>query len=121
MKRADMYKEERRKGLTYQAIADKYGVSKQAVAQVCGRDNGLHFREWNSSNCVYPNVRKWLNENRITTNEMMRRMGLETNSCSHKRLRHYLSGHFFPSKQKIDVFLSVTGLTYEQFFETETL
>lgn len=55
MKRADMYKEERRKGLTYQAIADKYGVSKQAVQQVCGKDNGLHFRAWDTKDCIYPN------------------------------------------------------------------
>lgn len=35
MKKYELYRTERDKGLTYQQIADKYGVSKQNVAQAC--------------------------------------------------------------------------------------
>lgn len=119
MKRADMYRAEREKGLTYQAIADKFGVTKQAVQCVCGKNCDAKFRRWDASKCVYPNVRKWLNENRITKAELIRRMGIETEASNYMRIGDYLRGKGYPLKQTIDRLLSATGLTYEQFFETE--
>lgn len=114
-----MYRADREKGLTYQAIADKYGVSRQAVQQVCAKNCDAKFRGWDSSKCVYPNVRKWLNDNRITMSEFIRRMELETEATTHMRFGAYFRGMANPMKQTIDKLLCVTGLTYEQFFETE--
>lgn len=119
MKKYELYRKERQSGLTYQEIADKYGVSKQNVAQACHKYNPSYFHVWNSSNCIYPNVRKWLNENKITMTELIRRLGLELNAKTYVVLRNYLCGRTYPSKQKIDKLLSLTSLTYEQFFETD--
>lgn len=64
-------------------------------------------------------MRKWLNENRITKAELIRRMGIETESTVFARIGIYLRGKSYPSKQTIDKLLRVTGLSYEKFFETE--
>ena len=119
MKKYELYREERAKGLTYKQIAEKYGVTKQNVAQCCGEHNPKHFRFWTDEMCVYPNVRNWLNKNKMTKAELLRRLGVKPHQQTHNVLRNYLLGITFPSKQKIDKLLSVTGLTYEQFFAKE--
>lgn len=119
MKKYDIYREERAKGLSYKEIADKYGVSKQNVAIACGKSQKWNFRYWTATGCIYPNVRKWLNENQITTRELIHRLGIDYHNTTCARIRSYLIGHCYPPKMIIDKFLSVTGLTYEEFFETE--
>ena len=119
MKKYELYRTERDKGLTYQQIADKYGVSKQNVAQACQGKQKKHFRFWNTSSCVYPNVRKWLNENQIRCSDLLHRLGLECLCNNYRRIENYLSGKNDPPKRTVDKFLSITGLSYEQFFESE--
>ena len=119
MKKYEIYREERAKGLTYKQIAEKYGVSKQNVAQCCCQDNAKHFRVWTAETCVYPNVRKWLNDNKITKAELIRRMGVRVHSNPVAVIGGYLRGYSYPPKQTIDKLLSVTGLTYEKFFKTD--
>ena len=119
MKKYELYRQEREKGLTYREIAEKYGVSYQAVAQACGKSQPIRFRFWTKDMCIYPNVRKWLNENKITYRELFRRLGWETCGKNYTYLGNWLRGENYPRKQIIDKFLSVTGLTYEQFFDTK--
>ena len=73
-KKWQIYLEERDKGMTYAEIAAKYGVSHQAVAQTCARRSACHFKPYTEKECIYPNLRKWLNENRVMRNELARRM-----------------------------------------------
>jgi uncharacterized protein YjcR len=47
--RASLYIEDRNAGMKYKEIAEKYGVSYQAVSQVCAKRKGV---------CVYC---KWIN------------------------------------------------------------
>lgn len=117
-KRAPLYRADRKKGLTYQAIADKYGVSKQCVYQACAayRTN-TRFREFTPKQCIYINLRNWLNDNRINLKELICRLGLEPLSVNYGRICQYLTGYCYPQKKMIDKFISVTGLTYEQLFE----
>ena len=119
MKKYEIYREERAKGLTYQQIAEKYGVSKQNVAQSCGKHGPNHFRSWTAESCVYPNVRKWLNKSKMTKNELIRRLGAKPHVNTHRVVGNYLQGKSYPSKQTIDKLLSITGLTYEEFFKTD--
>lgn len=119
MKKFEIYRAEREKGLTYQQIADKYGVSKQVVGQACGKYQPSRFRFWNESSCIYPNVRKWLNENKVGCAELIRRLGWVCYSTNYTKVEGWLSGSFYPLKQNIDKLLSVTGLSYEKFFERE--
>ena len=118
MKKYEIYREEREKGLTYQEIADKYGVSRQNVASACIGTQKRNFRFWSSSTCIYPNVLNWLNENQITCGELIFKMGWRAHSATYSKLYSYLSGVCYPPKLTIDKFLSVTGLSYEQFFAT---
>lgn len=119
MKKFEIYRQEREKGLTYQQIADKYGVSRQVVAQACGRYQRSRYRIWTPSMCIYPNVRNWLNKNQITCGELIRRMGWVPYSTNYVKVRDYLTGETYPQKVTIDKFLEVTGLTYEEFFKTD--
>lgn len=119
MKKYEIYREEREKGLTYKQIAEKYGVSKQNVAQCCGKYNPNRFRFWTAELCVYPNVRNWLNENKISKAELIRRMGVRFHSNTNAVVRGYLKGKTYPPKQTIDKLLSITGLTYEEFFKAD--
>lgn len=116
--RADMYLAERERGLSYQQIADKYGVSRQTVGQACASRGG-YFRTYTEDTCVYPYLRQWLNENRITRNEFIRLMGLIPCANENIRFGFYFRGEHYPSKQTIDKMLAVTGLTYEQLFYRE--
>lgn len=119
MKKFELYRAEREKGMKYREIAEKYGVSSQVVAQACGKAQPSRFRFWTEKTCIYPNVRAWMNENKITSRELQRRLGWETCSVNYIYISDYLSGKTYPRKQIIDKLLSVTGLTYEKFFETE--
>ena len=116
--RADLYLAERERGLSYQQIADKHGVSIQAVCMACAMQGG-YFRPYTEDTCVYPYLRRWLNENRINRNEFIRRMGLIPRGNENIRFGLYFRGEHYPSKQTIDKMLAVTGLTYEQLFYRE--
>lgn len=119
--KTDMYRRDRDSGMTYRQIAAKYGVSYQCVSVACGR-NGGSFRPFDSKQVVYPNLRKWLNENKVTKREFVRRMDKVPSEGSIQRLTRWFNGSFNPNKETIDNALSVTGMSYEELFakpETE--
>lgn len=116
MKKAEIYRMERENGLSYQQIADKYGVSKQAVHQVCSKYTPARFRYWTQKMCIYVNLRNWLNDNKITKSELIRRLGYETLQETYARVGRYLRGGIYPPKRTIDKFIEVTGLTYEELW-----
>lgn len=116
-KKWQIYLEEREKGMTYAEIAAKYGISHQAVAQTCARRSACHFKPYTEKECIYPNLRKWLNENRVMRNELARRMYGNPCSTYTTRFSCWFTGRCFPTKETIDKLLAVTGLTYEQLWE----
>lgn len=120
--KADLYRSERDKGLSYTEIARKYGVSKQAVAQACGKLTPGHFNPYTEKEVVYPNLRRWLNENRVCRAEFGRRMGHGFAGTGTTMISAWFRGGNTPQKSTIDKILKVTGLTYEELFspvETE--
>lgn len=114
--RADIYMADRNKGMTYKEIAKKHGVSHQAVAQVCAKRSPGHFKPYTQEEVVYPNLRMWLNENKVSRTEFIRRIGWETNASASAQVSGWFRGCRFPTKKIIDRFLAVTGLTYEELF-----
>lgn len=118
-RRADLYRKARAEGKTYAQIAEEYGVSAQAIAAACGRSNPASFRCWTPERCIYPNLRKWLNDNRVSLSEFIRRMDLEVGGTTTGRFSEYFRGVCYPTKKVIDGMLRVTGLTYEQLWEVE--
>ena len=117
--KTDLYLAEREKGLTYREIAEKYGVSKQTVAMACAQYSPGHFRPFSSRQVIYPNLRKWLNENKVGVSEFLRRMGNISTGGAYSTVRGWFSGRVYPPKQTIDKILAITGLTYEELWEVE--
>lgn len=117
--RTDLYIAERDKGLSHQEIADKYGVSRQTVSQACAKHSPGHFKPYTPKQVVYPNLRRWLNENKVSRSEFARRLGNIGYGNSYCTLSGWLRGDHFPHKQVIDKILAVTGLTYEELWEVD--
>ena len=113
---ADKYLADRLSGMTCREIAEKHGVSVQAVYQATSKYKETQFKEVTPEQCIYPNVRDWMNKNKVSRNELIRRMGMATLPGTSNALGRHLKGTKYPLKQTIDKLLKVTGLTYEQFF-----
>ena len=114
-----IYRQERERGLTCREIATKYGVSYQTVAQACGKGNPHFFRYHTAKSVIYPNLRKWLNDNKISKQELLRRAGLEAFSENSERLSRILMGRTEPRKTMIDRLIKATGMSYEKLFALE--
>lgn len=115
--RADQFRADRARGMTYAQIANKHGVSKQRVGQVCGTKVQNQFRAISADGCVYKNLRNWMNQNQISRNELMRRMGFQTGGKQMDALRRCMKGISNPSKEFIDKMMEATGMSYEILFE----
>lgn len=113
--KTSLYLADREAGMTYREIAEKYGVSHQCVAQCCAQTT-KGFRPYTESQVAFPYLRKWLNENKVTRAEFIRRMGKVPYSTEITRLSIWFRGDADPSKLQIDRMLAVTGLTYEELF-----
>lgn len=102
--------------MTYAEIADTLGISKQAVARALAKGNPSYFQFISPKACVYTGLRKWMNANKVSMSELIRRCGLQAHPESVERYRNQLSGRTDLKKHMIDKILKVTGLTYEQAF-----
>lgn len=113
---AERYIAARAEGKTYKEIAQMYGVSYQAVQQSCARHTPHLFKPYNDKQVVYAGLRNWMNSNKISRAELIRRMGLIPHGTEMARCGDYLRGDVDLKKKTIDKLLEVTGLTYEDAF-----
>lgn len=118
MKRYEIYRAEREKGLTAAQIAQKYGVSRQAVASAVGKYDPFAYKIVTEEQCVYPLWRGWMNAHKISRAELCRRMGHVGAGMNISRLSAYMRGTQSPPKFIIDKLLRATGLKYEELFWT---
>lgn len=109
--------EDREAGMTHREIAEKHGVSIQYVSFVVGKYDPRYFKHVTEKGCVYPNLRRWMNENKISAAELLRRMYLEPLPGNLERLRNVMNGRANPRKDYIDRLISVTGMKYEKLFK----
>ena len=116
--RTDRARELRDQGLTYKEIAEIMGVTKQCIAMMCGKENPSHFRMFSDS-LAYPNLRKWLNTNKVSMAEFVRRCGYVPYGSQQAQFRSWMYGRNDPSKRIIDACLKATGMTYEELFYRE--
>lgn len=117
--KADLYRAEEEKGLSRKEIAEKYGVSRQAVHQACGKYDPGHFRKITEKGCVYPNLRNWMNENKVGYMELVRRMDFLACRNNIQAQQAWMSGRCDPRKETIDKLIAITGIPYEKLFAKE--
>lgn len=114
------YLEARDSGMTYEQIAEMFGVSKQRVAQVCGKYNPRYWQYIHETGCIYPNLRKWMNENKVSKVELARRMDyVNSPAAASVALKNYMTGKAVMTKAYIDKLLKATGMSYEALFDRE--
>ena len=115
--KADLYRAERENGLTYVEIAEKYGVSKQCVHQACGKHSPSRFRYNNS--CIYLGLRRWMNDNKISIGELLRRMDMVVHTSNYQSIQQKLLGRTEMKMSDIDKLIEITGMTYEELFRED--
>ena len=119
VRRGEIYRMERDNGMTIKKIAEKYGVSTQAVYQAAGRQDRSKFIFVEESQCIYPKWRNWMNGNKISRSELCRRMYGAIYPKMITLLSGYMKGKDYPTKITIDRLLAATGLAYEELFWRE--
>lgn len=98
-------------GYTLQEIGDKFGISKQRVSQLFPQTNQKVSSA--AEGCVYPNIARWMIENRAGFAAIARGCNVTTPT-----IRYALTSGGNIRKGTIDAFLRFTGMTYEEaFFE----
>lgn len=106
-----------KQGLTHQQIADRLGVSRQAVTPYLAKYNPAYFQIIDEKGCIFKGLREWLNKNKVTRAELVRRMGMIPHSSVVTRISCCLKGEREFAKCEIDDILAITGMTYEQAFK----
>ena len=118
MTRKTIAKALREQGFTHRQIAEALDVSRQRAAQMCGKQDSAYFQPV-GDNCPYKNLREWMNKNKVSRSEFLRRMGMTTDSNNVARFSNVLRGEHQPRKDYIERMLLVTGMTFEELFATE--
>jgi predicted transcriptional regulator len=95
-------------GATYKEVGEKFCLTHQRIQQMFPGVNRIGRRY----KCVYPNIKRWIDENHITQPVFAEMVGV----CS-ATIHHYLSGKRELNKKTIDKILEVTGMTYEEAFK----
>jgi DNA-binding CsgD family transcriptional regulator len=105
-------------GMTYEAIGQKLGISKQRVFQLIGDVRKGRHRTITEKECVYVGIRNRMNENKISRTALSRKVYGTTHPNQYRCLERALKGSNC-SKYVIDNILKVTGLTYEEAFKLD--
>lgn len=114
--KVEMYRM-RLEGKSYQAIADRFGVSRQYVYQLIGQQ--CKSEPYRNVNVPYTGLKKWMNESRYSIAELARESGC-TDNHRYVTITSYLQGSPRMDIDSIRKILRFTGLTFEEAFgETE--
>lgn len=109
-------------GYTVKEIAEKLGVSKARIYQITYSKLLKSFKEITPETNIYPNWRKWMNQNSCSVRMFVEVMGMDASSTNYNSVYGWMRGRCYPTKKNIDRILEATGLTYEQlFYQDETV
>lgn len=111
--------EDRKAGMTAAQLGEKYGISYQRVCQIIGPVRPRRFHAQKDG--YYPNLTKWMNENKITAVTLAEMIYGYRCSGNETRVRDWLRGRTDPRKRTIDIVLQITGMSYEVAFYKEGL
>ena len=116
MTKTEMYLQARAQGLSCTEVAEMFGTSRQNVSFLTCKHMPKEFRGWNKDNCVYPNLRKWLNDHRMSVSVLQAKLNVPRST-----VYTFCRGeNAYCAKSTIDAFLRVTGMTYAELFEEDT-
>ena len=110
--KVEMYRM-RLEGKSYQAIADRFGVSRQYVYRLIGQQ--CKSEPYRNVNVPYTGLKKWMNESRYSIAELARESGC-TDNHSYVTITSYLQGSPRMDIDSIRKILRFTGLTFEEAF-----
>jgi hypothetical protein len=112
--------EMRESGKTYQAIGEEFGLSRQRVCDLVGDiGKGKMFRLVKEYQCIFPNLRQWMNKNLMTIAGLARLLYGQSATTYKNKLRKMLNGESDIHKKTIDKILDLTGMAYEECFAEE--
>ena len=104
-------------GKSYQAIADRFGVSRQYVYRLIGQQ--CKSEPYRNVNVPYTGLKKWMNESNYSVAKLARESGC-TDNHSYVTITSYMQGSPRMDIDSIRKILRFTGLTFEGAFgETE--
>ncbi len=108
-------------GCTYQEIANKYGISRQCVCQAIAnftrREGSARIRKSPLDRCIYPNLRQWMYENKITLVKLNGIIGKSLTNT--ERTSQKMRGESDFKISEIKAILKESGKTFEYMFSTE--
>ena len=114
-KRYQLYVAERKKGKTYQEIADQFGVSRQCVQQACATRHGSR-KVYKNLNCIYPTLRKWMFDH----NYSAKRLHREACACGmvvcYTPFLNRLRGKTKITFLEADILSDITGMPAKELF-----
>jgi transcriptional regulator with XRE-family HTH domain len=108
-----------REGVSVLELARQFGVSRTRIYQILDEDKIALFKVTTEEQCIYPKWRNWMNENRVSKQDLLRQLGLVNANVNRSRLRAYMTGQCYPQKHTIDDLIRITGLTFEELFYRE--
>ena len=113
--RKEQMLEMRMQGMTYEEKAAEFGLTRQRVYQLIGKNYHLH-RTIKEDECVYEGLRNWMNEHGVNKASLCRMMfdGC-LGSYDTSRVASLMRGANV-TKNTLDRAMRATGLTYEQAF-----
>lgn len=100
-------------GMTYEAIAKEFGVTKQHVQHTAVECVCVRKREVEAMRIIYPALRQYIFEN--CGNSVAR----FSKRCDMTSLKPFLTGERGANSRTIDAILKTTGLSFEKAFQTE--
>lgn len=100
-------------GASLQEIADHFGVTKEYISKVTPKAPLRSIRRAMCETYIYPNISKWMRENRIDAGKFSSMLHVSRMTVSNN-----FRGKTMPTKKTIDAVLEVTGMKYEEAFYT---
>lgn len=120
IKRKEQMLKLRDKGYTLEQLAKKYGISRQRVHYIVGKTDERWFTYVTPERVTYPNLRAWMNDNKVSVAELCRRVYGALHPSQQHRLGRCLKGNADNLRFcEIKNLVEVTGLTFEELFYEE--
>ena len=110
--KVEMYRM-RLEGKSYQAIADRFGVSRQYAYRLIGQQ--CKSEPYRNVNVPYTGLKKWMNESNYSVAKLARESGCTANH-SYVTIISYLQGSPRMDIDSIRKILRFTGMTFEEAF-----